>query len=118
MSIENGKGEEHEHDVLKNVKVSINLSSFLDELYSKNKKMKYFTVKFHWQFQVELKEGEETLDSNRDSEDKQSDEREEGEVRSGAKTPPNPGPPQPSKKEFDLDAYLHNKCQFCGFIAK
>ena len=72
----------------------------------------------HGLFQVELKEGEETLDSNGDTEDRQSDEKEEGEVRSGAKTPPNPGPPQSSKKEFDLDAYLHNKCQFCGFIAK
>ena len=68
--------------------------------------------------QVELKEGEETIDSNGDMEDRQSDEKEEGEVRDGAKTPPNPGPPQAAKKEFDLDAYLHNKCQFCGFIAR
>ena len=51
-------------------------------------------------------------------EDRQSDEKEEGEVREGAKTPPNPGPPTSTKKEFDLDAYLHNKCQFCGFIAR
>lgn len=67
---------------------------------------------------VELKEGDETLDSNGDMEDRQSDEKEEGEIPDGAKTPPNPGPPQTTKKEFDLDAYLHNKCQFCGFIAK
>lgn len=65
-----------------------------------------------------MKEGDETLDSNGDMEDRQSDEKEEGEIPDGAKTPPNPGPPQTTKKEFDLDAYLHNKCQFCGFIAK
>jgi len=67
---------------------------------------------------VELKEGDETIDSNGDVEDRQSEEGEEGEVREGAKTPPNPGPPPPNKKEFDLDAYLHNKCQFCDFVAR
>ena len=73
--------------------------------------------------QVELKEGDETLDSNGDIEERQEEEedeeeKEEGEVRPGAKTPPNPGPPTQEKKEFDLDSYLHNKCQFCGFIAR
>ena len=80
--------------------------------------IRYIEILSYVLVQVELKEGEETVDSNGDMEDRQSDEKEEGEVREGAKTPPNPGPPTSTKKEFDLDAYLHNKCQFCGFIAR
>ena len=69
---------------------------------------------------MELKEGDEVINSpmEEDGDKDDDDEREEGEVRPGAKTPPNPGPPKVQKKEFDLDAYLQNKCQFCEFVAK